>query len=143
MFSNASPTRSIVSFSWDLIWARGCGLWTLPRLWKTREARGARVAFGLGEGCELVTNAAAAFSTIAWKTLRVSHERPQAPADIYKKESFIWNKEGASIYWRQWKTPLPGFEESSVVVSKVLNHQGGGGVSHSLAPCHKRARVCS
>ena len=79
--------------SWDLIWARGYGLWTLPRLWKTREARAARVAFGLGEGCELVTNAGAAFSTIAWKTLRVSHERPQAPPDIYKKESFIWNKE--------------------------------------------------
>ena len=45
-------------------------------------------------GCELVTKAAAAFSTIAWKTLARLPQRPQAPADIYKKKSFIWNKEG-------------------------------------------------
>ena len=37
----------------------------------------------LGKGCEHV---GAAFSTIAWKTLRVSHERPQAPPDIYTRK---------------------------------------------------------
>ena len=135
----------LVSFSGDLIWARGCGLWTLPRLWKTREARAARVAFGLGEDYELVTNAAAAFSTIAWKTLRVSHERPQAPPDIYTRKSHSFeHKERASIYWRLWKTPPPRLRRELSSCEQGLEPSGRWGRFPQPRTLPLRAvRVCS
>ena len=39
----------------------------------------------LGKGCEHVQTWSGVF-TIAWKTLRVSHERPQAPPGIYTRK---------------------------------------------------------
>jgi len=50
------------------------GLWTLPRLWKTPgRAKHAREDRGV------------AFPTVAWKTLRVSHKRPQATGPLYQR----------------------------------------------------------
>ena len=74
--------------------------------------------------CELVTDTSPAFPTIAWKTpWGVSHERPQAPPDIYKKESFIWNKEEGIDLVEAMENADRGFEERSVM-SKVLNVSG-------------------
>ena len=69
--------------SGDLICVGGHGLWTLPRLWKTPETPGER---GVQGKVVSTYKRGAAFSTIAWKTLRVSHERPQAPPDIYTRK---------------------------------------------------------
>ena len=89
-----------------------------------------------------LTNAGAAFSIIAWKTLRVSTQRPQAPPDIYKKVHSFENKEEGLDLMEAMENAHSGFEEAQSL-RKVLSPQGGWGVSHSLAPRHKRARVCS
>ncbi len=52
------------------------------------------------------TNGAAAFSTIAWKTLRVSHERPQAPPDIDTRKLHSFGiRKGESIGGGYGKRP--------------------------------------
>ena len=70
------------------------------------------VRFTFGMGCELVTKAGAAFSTIAWKTpWGVSHERPQAPPDIHKKESFICNTEEGIDLVEAMENAHAGFDD--------------------------------
>ncbi len=71
-----------------------------------------------------------AFSTIALKTLCVFNSAHR-PLLTYIQKVHLENGRGIDLV-EAMENALPDFEEHSVV-GKVLNHQGGGGVSHSLA----------
>ena len=117
--SKPSPLTSQPGFSYvsgDLMDKRAYGLWTLPRLWKTREARGARVACRLGEVVSCLQTQSRRFPQSLGKRSRVSHERPQAPPDINTRRICFIGIRKRNRLVEAMENALPGFEEHSVVV---------------------------
>ena len=112
---------------------REYGLWTLPRLWKTREARAARVACRLGEVVSCLPTQPRRFPQSLGKRSRVSHERPQAPPEIDTRRICFIGIRKRNRLVEAMENALPGFEESLVVKQRLEPSQPSGAFSHSLA----------
>ncbi len=124
--SSLTSQRRLSCVSGDLMDNREYGLWTLPRLWKTREARAARVACRLGEVVSCLPTQPRRFPQSLGKRSRVSHERPQAPPEIDTRRICFIGIRKRNRLVEAMENALPGFEESLLVAQRLEPSQPSG-----------------